>query len=504
MICESFQPLLTARLDGEISPVDRVALDAHLAECAECRARFDEMLEDDAALRGAFAGRQRAASDLADRVIATLAASSVATSHLMPSPMRERAEAAVGQTFLSAETPPASRRLLESNSERGGRSPFRRLIPFLAAAAGFALAVLLFRPWHAPPAPVVVVTPAPVAHLSLATGQVDIRPAGAKEFFACPTGGAIAPGACVRTGPKVRCELKMADGSEVRLNDQTEVTVRSPRQVELASGQVFSAVAKSPTGEQFIVRAAPADVALIALGTEFDVACTAARKQATLTVVEGSVRVDSSVAKSTDSANVIKSGEAVTLAAGTLSDRRRVYSMMAATQWVDEILVLKGRDNPELARRLNDLMAQLGHQKMQYMAAEEVRRLGDHCVVPLTRYIQSDKSNGASEISKRHAAARIIADVATTASVPELINLLAENDGEIRFQAARALERLTGQSQGRSPEQWRDQSWATCVPSVERWHAWWEQNKTKLPGCDPDAVKPLEVVKERVAPLQKG
>jgi hypothetical protein len=175
---------------------------------------------------------------------------------------------------------------------------------------------------------------------------------------------------------------------------------------------------------------------------------------------------------------------------------------MRATQWVDEILVMKGRGNPELTRRIDDIFAQLGHEKMWYMNAQEVRRLGDHCVVPLARYIQSDRSKRTvDDRSKRREAARIIGDVATTGSIPELINLLADDDGDVRYAAATALRRLTGNDHGRAPQQWRDQPLMTCTPQIEDWHAWWDKNKRRFPGADPDAVKPVEMVKQ--GPLQK-
>jgi HEAT repeat protein len=105
---------------------------------------------------------------------------------------------------------------------------------------------------------------------------------------------------------------------------------------------------------------------------------------------------------------------------------------------------------------------------------------------------------------KRREAARIVADVATSWAIPELINLLNDPDGDVRYAAAQALQRLTGQSLNRRPEQWRDQEYMTCVPTIQTWHSWWEKNKTRYPGADADAVKPIEVVKKSVEPKGKG
>jgi HEAT repeat protein len=105
---------------------------------------------------------------------------------------------------------------------------------------------------------------------------------------------------------------------------------------------------------------------------------------------------------------------------------------------------------------------------------------------------------------KRREAARIVADVATSWAIPELINLLNDPDGDVRYSAAKALQRLTGQNLNRDPNQWRDQSFAACVPTIETWHSWWEKNKQRYPGADADAVRPLQVAKKAIEVKGKG
>jgi ferric-dicitrate binding protein FerR (iron transport regulator) len=483
--CEQADNLINARLDGELAEGDGARLDEHLTACPACRATADAAGSLDGELRSTFAARRESALAVAERVI----------------------------TQFHASTPetPVVRTTQASAWVRWGR-------PLLAAAAGFVLAVVLFRgPLRATNSAGVAVGPGStnagntgvaalpatrpaVGQLALATGAVFVCPQESQDWQALASGGAVEAGMRVRTGPKVRCEFRMNDGSEVRLNAETEVTVRTPRRVEVASGQVFSSVRRQETGEAFTVLAQPAGATLTALGTAFDVSCAPGGGAATLTVVEGSVKLTAGGGES-----VLKGGEAIRVAHGRLEDKRQVESLMRATQWVDEILVMKGRDNAELARRIDDIFAQLGHDKMWYMNAQEVRRLGDHCVVPLSRYISSERSQRSEDDRmKRKEAARIIADVATTASVPELINLLADADGDVRYAAARALHRLTGQTQGLGAEQWRDQSLMTCAPTVVQWHGWWERNKGRFPGADPDAVKPMETVKKPAELPTKG
>jgi anti-sigma factor RsiW len=509
--CDDATNLIVARIDGEIAAEDRAVLDGHLAQCAACRAVGAELSGQHDDLRRAFAPRREAAAAaVAERVIGRLDLT-------VSNPAASRGAETAGDASASAAASAAG---AAARRDRSWWAGVARTVA--AAAAGFALAVVLMRPWERSVPSVSVpttntaqvaassttttskpVAPAerPVGQLALATGAVFVCPSGSDDWRPLESGGVVPAGIKVRTGPSVRCEFKMVDGSEVRLNAQTEVTLASARRVEVAGGQVFSSVRRQPEGEQFVVRAGPADATLTALGTSFDVSCSP--RQTTLTVVEGSVKLEAAGG----AADVVKGGEAITLDdGGRFGEKRQVESLMRATQWVDEILVLKGRDNPELAKRIDDIFAQLGHEKMWHLNAQEVRRLGDHCVVPLTRYIQSERSRGGSvDEMKRREAARIVCDVATTWAIPELINLLSDADGDVRYNAAKALQRLTGQSHGLRPEQWRDQGLMSCMPTVETWHGWWERNKTRFPGADPAAVRPLgEVRKGGVESKAKG
>ena len=457
MTCEDCLNLLSARLDGELPADDRVQLDAHLSECSACRATADAFVLQDADLRRAFLPRQRAARDLAERVIAHL-------------PHR-----------------------------RAYRIPWLPVL--LAAAAGFAIAFVLFhRPPNARPTQPIVqhqttttqpstqpspTSPTPVARLALATGKVMFCCPGDAGWSPMPTGGEVPPGTRVRTGPDVRCEFQTADGSEVRLNADTEVQIQSPRRVEVAGGQVWSSVAKAP--QPFEAQAGGA--VFTALGTQFDLRAQA--QAAVLTVVEGSVRV-----RAGSNQDVLNAGQQLEVSAdGRLGDKTAVRDLALATRWVNEILVMKGRDNPEMAKRIDDLFARIGQEKMSIMYEEEIRALGDHCVIPLTKYIQSDRSNGESQ--KRAIAARIVSDVAPPWAIPQLIALLNDREGEVRSAAARGLQRLTGQSLGRSTDQWREDSLYTCQPTINRWQSWWQQNRNRFPGVPPDQQPPVIEQKAR-------
>jgi ferric-dicitrate binding protein FerR (iron transport regulator) len=443
MRCDDARRQLDAWHDGSLDAGTRDAVDAHLASCPDCQAAAGDVARLDSDLRRAFSPRRDAATAVAERVLANLGP-------VMPRTTWTRSA----------------------------------VLAVAAAAAGFLLAVAIFRPWEQsrsrePGGTLVEVPPARrdvadggTIQLAIATGAVECQPG--KSWEAVATGGSVPLGCAVRTQPGARCEFRSPDGSEVRLNGGTEVVFKSPRQVQLVRGQVWSTVAAAET--PYRVESPVATVT--ALGTQFDLLHD--DKQSRLTVVSGKTRVEAGQA-----IREVSAGESLDLGGKLLSEPQKQppYQLLQATGWVTEILRLKGHGNPELTRRIDDLFAQIGQVKTIHMPEEEIRLLGDHCVLPLTRYLQSERSRG--EQNKRQTAARILADLAQPWSIKDLIGLLNDDDGEIRVRAAAALRRLTAQTQGLEPPQWRNATASDRKRARDRWQGWWDLNQFRCPTEPP-------------------
>jgi ferric-dicitrate binding protein FerR (iron transport regulator) len=451
MNCERALPLISARLDGALAPAERAALEAHLADCGGCRASVETLQSQDADLRRAFAPRRRAADAVAERVIARL---------------RTEAPAAAAPAETGGLTP------RRPTVKRPFRLPWIPML--LSAAAGFLVAVLVFRPWERTPKPEHV-GPAQVnlvkekVRLAVTTGEVEVLPAGKDSWQAIKGGELVEVGCKVRTPAQVRCEFRCADDSEVRLNGDTQLTFRTGRQLALDRGQILASVSAVAEGEQpFQVQMD--DASVTALGTRFDLARQP--DEAVLTVLQGKTQVEAG-----ETTVEVKEGQGAKIARGQKTQKYDVKDLVRATRWVHEILVLKGRDNPELQRRVDDLLAQLGETKMAFLIEPEIRSLGDHCVLPLTRFIQSERSQKAEQKRRREEAARILADLAQPWSIPDLIQLLSDQNGKVRFYAASGLQRLTTETQGCNPEEWRDQP----KPKTQKdWLVWWQENKDRF------------------------
>lgn len=392
----------------------------HVGSCASCRTRFEALRALDRELEAAFAPERR---DVSARVIAAL-----------PRPRRSA-------------------------------WPW---VPF-AAAAGFLVSMLLFRREPDPRVPRLeekiralearvkpLPSPSrPTARLDVATGAVEVRRDG-ETWAALATGATIPPGSWIRTTEQSKCSFVCDDGSEVRVNSDSEVRFVSARQVTLERGRIYTNVA--PAADRFEVRTEQATIE--ALGTTLDIShVTKEKKITTVAVLEGSARVAGST---------VATGQMCQVIDGQAQAPARAGDLVMMTRWVHELLRLRGRDDAELEKRVNQLLAQIGKTKMEELYDHEIRALGDHCALPLTRYLQSPESR--KDSYQRRRAARILADIASPPSVPDFVAFLGDSDGEVRACAARGLSRLTGETLGYSEDYWRqDAGWTNGCGAWGDW-----------------------------------
>lgn len=435
MECSQIHDSLSAFIDCEIAPEEAARIESHLEQCEACRQQRTLLEAQHERLRSLFVERRRAADLVADRV---------------------------NQSLRTRPRPPRARRWLPI---------------LLSAAAGFLIAVGIFQPWRNGGVPEPL--PASDGHseigklaLIVAREPIDVLRPGSKDWVALQSGQQFDAGCRIRTKPSFTCAVQTADNSEIRLNGATEVSFLSSRKLELITGQIMAQVAKNLEPFQVAVAA----TTVTALGTEFDL--TRKPAETTLLVLEGSTSVAGK-----EPGQIVSSGEFAKIVDGRVTEKNKVdpLLMLLTTRWVNEILMLKGRDNPELSRRIDDILAQLGQIKGNFMEEQEIRALGDRCVLPLSRYLESPRCEPDSERGRRITAAHILADLAQPWSIPDLIRLLEHHDPEVRASAARGLERLTGVNQGRRSDEWRRNAPEVMRPTVQAWQEWWKTNQHRFP-----------------------
>ena len=159
---------------------------------------------------------------------------------------------------------------------------------------------------------------------------------------AAPTGGDR-----VRTGPDARVELVLADGSQLRLNGGTEARLDDGRCVELKQGQLWLAVPEAAQPLR-VVRAARG-------GGQGQRREPAGQSPRLLVPPAGSVLIAlHGPAQLTDNRGAemqVPAGTAMSLVNGLPWGRIPPGDVLLATRWLDDLLVLKGRDDPELTAR---------------------------------------------------------------------------------------------------------------------------------------------------------
>lgn len=462
MRCETALNQLNARTDGELPAGDAAALDAHLAECAECRAEAEGLSAIDGDLRRAFVPRRQAAGRLADDTIAQMSAWHGALAPDAPA-QAVRFRFAWGQALVGL-------------------------------AAGFLLAVAVFQPWHngpgprrrpvaarrepstttAAPAAFAAVARQPIARLSVASGPVEMCDPSQAQFLACPVEAAIGHDAVVRTGPNTRCEISLEEGGALRLDCNTEVRLREPDVVEVSHGRLWGC---SPPGQKGLRIESGGGTILASAATQMAVDC---QPQATrLVVVDGAASVQAGPEKF-----AIARGQQARIVAGIVEQPPESCDPWLETAWVNSVLALRGAEHPELIERVNRLLANVGAAKLSLLYEDELRRLGDGGVPPLVAYLTATRETPL--VAQRVTAARIVADVAESRWIADLIALLNDANAEVRFHAARGLERLTGRNQGFETQAWQTASAPSCETTFQKWVSWWSTNRDRYPAARRD------------------
>lgn len=466
--CFNIQSQLSAWIDGELSENDSESVRVHIAECPECRSWEQSLQQLDMLLDKTVSEY----ADVAERIAANVL--NQVNPGVSPVPVRTKSQ------LVSNSTKPSAGRLT------------RFLSPLVAAAAGFLLAWILFGPASHDIAQLDKprsesgrknlgspdVEPV-LAHLVASTGNVEYRPPDQTDWLILDHASSFrcSPGSEVRTPAGIRCELQTEDRCTIRLNETTQVAFRSPHEIELRSGQVWCC---STSNAELQIIASPAQPALSNTNSTL---CFTCPPHGTM-MSEVDRKFGCQVQSPSGEANVrlgetkhrLQRGEIARFENGQLIIQPHHADSLLATSWMQPLLIQQGHDSPELGDRVNKLLANLGHSKIDHLYEEEIRSLGDYAVLPLLRFVQSEASHSVPD--QRLRAMSIVSDMAPSWLIGDLIDLLADAEPQVRVRAATALQRLTGQSQGREPAQW-SASLSELKESLERWRTWWQKNSDR-------------------------
>ncbi|MEW4490275.1 FecR domain-containing protein [Thalassoglobus sp. JC818] len=492
MRCESIQQRICESPDHFSADPDGDIVLQHLAECQTCRAFAQQV-------RSVHLDLLKLGSENLDRSL------SIADRVLFEISQRD--------VTKSASSFPRSNQSLDS-----ARFKWNTVLSCAASALiGFVLAVLWLRPLN-DPEPIVaeqqVESPAeeppsdvglefanewPItesdtaAHLIHATGKVSIR---AKEnepwseiemvslpTFGCPTSGSV------RTEEGVLCELETTTGSRVRLNESSEIKVHSGDEVELVRGQVWF---RASTDTPLKVKTAGGETTPEKDDLNWRLMCHSNAESLASCAPDQSLQVAAALGSVDVCLNgvdrTLLPGTFFTLADGEVNVRESSQDILSEERWMQPLLTLAGHGNPELTKRVDALLAQIGRTKLSSMFERDLRNLGEFAALPLMRFVSSDES--VNESAQRQLAIRIIADTAPIWMVPDLIQTLDDDDGIVRMESARGLLRLTEETMGIPIEDWNRER-DVWEPAFIRWKEWWRENRSTFPVA-PTVVVPQQ------------
>ncbi len=461
MNCSEFEPLLNAWIDGELAAEQEVAVREHIASCANCSALAESVRALHAELEGAFAGP--VAGLCAAGLPEDLSAIS-APSGEVPATAAITA-AATGASQASPQSPLSQSPISESSGV-----PRTSIVSWICATAA-ALLILAFS-WQRPDGNFGnggsnLFAQVPAARLVVATGDVKMKSQADQPLIACAPLADLPPGWTVITGENSRCELTNSKATApVRLDQNTELKHVADNKLWLENGRVWTA-----TDGDFCLESPVGNIAT--KGAIFDFSCATDDSSNVLNVYEGEVDVTAS-----NGANMqVRAGQSLQFANGELQSVESSDPVLG-TRWINDILVKKGQEDQELIDRVEWLWIQITAKNPDQAAAyeSEIRTLGSCAVRPLCDWVQSSAS--LKQPSRRAEAAKLLADLANTDAIPRLIDLLKDNDGDVRFHAAVALERLTGHTFGGTPEEWKALPLPLHQKARGEWDRWLD-DKTK-------------------------
>ena len=173
--------------------------------------------------------------------------------------------------------------------------------------------------------------------------------------------------------------------------------------------------------------------------------------------------------------------------------------VVLAESWMQPLLTLKGHGNPELSKRVDNLLAEIGRAKLSVLYERQIRSLGEYGALPLLQFVRSEESSNDRE--RRRAGMRILKDIAPVWITPELIGLLEDTDTEVRVDAAQALERLHGVKFGLSAEDWKN-SENTRSESIAKWKSWWSENRSGV--APPPAEREIRIIGASIQELKRS
>jgi hypothetical protein len=306
----------------------------------------------------------------------------------------------------------------------------------------------------------------PVAKLGTAIGPVETRPTDDAPYAPLAPGQAIPADSWVRTPPRSKAILEGTDGTELRLDEDTELQL-SARRLELLKGRFHARVAPGPA---FAIKTkfSPMEIASGVVEISFRERDpsdprrkTISRTVTQVTCLDGVISVGSR-----RYTQKLTPGYFCELVDSQLNTPDPCEEPALASAWLHELLLARDPRHPEMAQRFQTLARLLG-QTRSARAEEVLRALGEKASPFLADSLKGPP--GPLDADRRRIMAGILADAAPASAAADLVEILKDADPEVRARVAAGLERLAGANLGFDAAYWRG---ADTEKGRRAWQDW--------------------------------
>jgi ferric-dicitrate binding protein FerR (iron transport regulator) len=230
-----------------------------------------------------------------------------------------------------AEPAKARRRVSTNRSTRGNgwRRRARWLAPAIAASVAAVIAMVLL---ERPPG----VTPNDArtfAAVALFDGSVTVIRDGRQRRLQDTGSEAAFVGERIETSDGARLALRLGNGMQLRLNEETTIEIADSAAVELIAGMIYLDVPPSVPPAEFAVVSAYGTVEHV--GTQYSAAV--AEDGLVVRVREGEARVLSDAANGTDRAHTAMAGQQIEIGSGGTAEVSDFSRNDPQWAWVEEL-----------------------------------------------------------------------------------------------------------------------------------------------------------------------
>jgi hypothetical protein len=303
---------------------------------------------------------------------------------------------------------------------------------------------------------------------SIVQGTVESKTPAEAGFAPVKAGGQIPLGSTIRTGAGAKALFDLPGSFELRINEQTEVVVEADRKMLLKSGRVFIRIPKAATPFEIATELHPVKMEECVMDMEYKPRVPNGVPAATIYIVlEGKMQTFSK-----KFSPIISAGWWATAVGAQLNTPDSIRNSAMDTSWVHSLLVERGKADEETSLRTDELLTILANEKQDDPAEAALRSLGELAAPGIARWLRRPVLE--TQVARRAAASRALADTATVKSAPLLTGLLAHAEAQVRVIAAQGLTRLAGgKDQGFNDGYWKSDN---LEAGQKAWEEWVKQN----------------------------